>query len=71
MWEAGLPFSWQLDSPVRGLDTVNVREVIAVRACVMMVPPAFLRGRDCEWHGDTESVADLKRVEVVYLTSEN
>ena len=26
------------------LDTVNVREVIAVRACVMKVAPAFLRG---------------------------
>ena len=26
------------------LDTVNVREVIAVRACVMKVPPAFFRG---------------------------
>ena len=27
--------------------------------------------RDCEWHGDPESVADLKRVEVVSLASEN
>ena len=63
------------------LDTVNVREVIAVRACVMKVPPAFFRGayksvmrlaiQDCEWHGDPESVADLKRVEVVSLASEN
>ena len=26
------------------LDTVNVREVIAVRACVRKVPPAFFRG---------------------------
>ena len=26
--------------------------------------------RDCEWHGDPESVADLKRVDVVYLASE-
>ena len=26
------------------LDTVNVREVIAVRACVLKVPPVFLRG---------------------------
>ena len=26
------------------LDMVNVREVIAIRSCVMKVPPAFLRG---------------------------
>ena len=27
--------------------------------------------RDCEWHGDPESVSDLQRVAVVYLASEN
>ena len=29
---------------VNTLDTMNVREVIAVKACVMKVPPALLRG---------------------------
>ena len=26
------------------MDTVNVREIIAIRACVMKAPPVFLRG---------------------------
>ena len=27
--------------------------------------------RDCKWHGDPDSVADLNRVEVVHFASHN
>ena len=62
------------------LDMVNVREVIAIRGCVMKVPPAFLRGayrsmrlalQEIVSGMELKPVADSERLEVVPLAPDN
>ena len=56
------------------LDLINVLDIFTHRACVMKVPPAFLRGgvpRDHFWYGIGQPGENHERHEIVHLPPQN